>query len=239
MAIFLIIFFPILNELKEDKAKAKYIFSVSVGYNPETNKILFEDLIDLAPFFEFKNSLSNLKNIFSTPDINTIRIDLLYFELFLKNLSELSSNSSFLEKEKITWKTINQETIYSAIYFNKQIDLDKKKYLELNIEALIDTAKNKTFENIYDLYKINYQKYQIILNDKYKFNNFIEKKKLNEIVKNIVVIVFEFKTFYENLVLKNFIIKLFSLIISHFILFMLYINYRKIFNFYIYKIKLN
>ena len=102
MAIVLILFLVTIYKFDQEKTKAEYKFYVNSGYAVDTSEGLsFDQLINIIPFFDFKKNIANLKNL--VPQANPIRLDHIFFELFMKNLLDLNSNSEFLKKEKINF----------------------------------------------------------------------------------------------------------------------------------------
>lgn len=212
------------------KISGKYEFIVSVSHN--SSNLLFEQHLNISPFFVFENSLKNL-----VPDDNKkqiIKLDLLSFEIFTTNLLEISATSSFLEKEKINWKKVDNIIIFEKINHNERVNNDKKKYYETNIQALIDIATNKTYKNIYDLYYFNYKK-----NSNNKNYTFIEKDELVKIINKIIKIEIKFKPEQINKRFEVYIQYFIIILFTHLILFIFFYNFRKILSFYYTKINLD
>ena len=211
------------------KTLGKYEYTVSVSHN--SANLSFEQHLNISPFFVFENSLKNL-----VPEDNKkqiIKLDLLSFEIFTTNLSEISANSSFLAREKINWKKVNNIIIFEKINYNERVNDAKKLYYETNIQPLIDKAINETYNNIYDLYFFNYK------NNNNKNFVFIEKDELIKIINKIIKIEIKFKPEQIDKRFEVYIQYFVIILFTHLILFIFYYNFRKIISFFYSKINLD
>jgi hypothetical protein len=228
-AMFLLLTFFYYYNLINVKISGKYKFIVSVSHN--SSNLLFEQHLNLSPFFVFENSL---KNLVPDDNKNIIKLDLISFEIFIKNLSEISANSSFLAKEKINWKKENNIIIFEKINHNERVKDAKKIYYETNIQSLIDGAINETYNNIYDLYSFNYKK-----NSNNKNFRFIEKDELVKIINKIIKIEIKFQSEEIDKRFKVYFQYFMIILFTHLILFIFFYNFRKTVSFYYSKINLD
>jgi hypothetical protein len=224
----LLTFFYYYN-LANVRISGKYKFIVSVSHN--ISNLLFEQHLNISPFFVLENSL---KNLIPDHNKNIIKLDLISFEIFIKNLSEISANSSFLAKEKISWMKENNNIIFEKINHNERVNDAKKIYYEANIQSLTDRAINETYNNIYDLYSFNYKK-----DSNNKNFRFIEKDEFIKIINKIIKIEIKFQPEEIDKRFKVYFQYFIIILFTHLMLFIFFYNFRKIVSFYCSKINLD